>query len=610
MRQYCARIPPRQVKSIEVTETKDGESQDQFGTIQLSLEERIAFHKFDFEPDDNDEQDKHEAIIADIYRPGQEDLLRKINRLIHVKKDLKSALDVLETEMKEECVKPQQAHYRILINACSGVGHARKAFQLYEDMKKRGIKRHVAIFADLFHSCVNCPDRKFALDQATALRKQLAEDHFIPNKIVYHTMIQAFGRTGDLETAFELIDEMRQNRVPVTHETFDFLLQGCISDRDHGFRHALITWRTMRKKQVWPRIDNYNLMLKAAQDCGLGDIKYSRDILIACLPVPKQKVLQDKEEKERKEKKLTSSDPTSSGLELVSKADIPSELDRSVKMPNLLAKRPPMSDSILGLAPQDTPQNRLLLMGGTFGFLEMMWRDRVTPDIKTFDQLLRVIPNTKEGEEDLLMAMKESGVKPDVSFCNQLILLRQRRGDLAAARETLSWMTELELRPDIMTYGALAMCCRDNKTIFQFLREFQCVGLRLNTEIMTSLLAGAARTLQPRAVHRLLHICQTENVRVNKKLITTVETFYQFYRKLILQKEEGLRVPSAVNFEVTKNNCNNWEIFVRYYKQWLLEVRPDLNEDPTLQYKTIRDSKQEIENDALKHKSASNTSLP
>ena len=67
------------------------------------------------------------------------------------------------------------------------------------------------------------------------------------------TPFQAFGRTGDLETAFELIDEMRQNHVPVTHETFDFLLQGCISDKEVGFRHALITWRMMRQKQVWPR---------------------------------------------------------------------------------------------------------------------------------------------------------------------------------------------------------------------------------------------------------------------------------------------------------------------------------------------------------------------
>merc|ERR1719450_436295 len=104
IRSLCSLAPPNQVKSINDRQTKDVDEQEQFGTMELTVDERIAFHKFDFEPDDNDEQDKHEAIIADIYRPGREDMLRKINRLIHVKKDLKSALNVLETEMKEECV--------------------------------------------------------------------------------------------------------------------------------------------------------------------------------------------------------------------------------------------------------------------------------------------------------------------------------------------------------------------------------------------------------------------------------------------------------------------------------------------------------------------------
>ena len=560
--------------------------------IDLPVEERIAFHKFDFEPDDNDEQDKHEAKIADIYRPGKEDMLRKINRLIHVKRDLKSALDVLETEMKEECVQPEQAHYRILINACSDVGHARKAFQLYEDMNKRKLKRHVGIYADLYHSCVQCPDKKFALDQATMLRKQLAESRFIPNKIVYHTMIQAFGRLGDLETAFELIDEMRQNKVPVTHETFDFLLQGCISDRQDGFRHALMTWRTMRTKQVWPRISNYNLMLKAAQDCRVGEIKYSRDVLIACLPVHKQKELLKQEKKENKKKvkeKLAASD--SSCLELVSKTDIPSELEM-VKIPNLLAKRPAIPANMVGLTPDDTRQNRLMLMGGLGGFLEMMMKDRVKPDIKTFDQLLRVIPNTSQSEAELLEAMERAGVKPDVSFCNQLIILRQKRGDLAAAQSSLSWMTELELRPDIMTYGALALCCKDEWHVNRFVRDFRGLGLRLNTEILTTLLTNTGKTLRPQSVQRLLKLCLIDKVKVNRRLLTSVESFYQTYRELVIQKERGFDIPRVVDIELTQNNGHHWENFVRYYKQWLLQVKPDFNEDPTLQYKTIRDFKQ------------------
>ena len=167
-----------------------------------------------------------------------------------------------------------------------------------------------------------------------------------------------------------------------------------------------------------------------------------------------------------------------------------------LEIPNLLAKRPTIPANMVGLTPDDSRQNRLMLMGGLGGFLEMMWKDRVKPDIKTFDQLLRVIPNNSQSEKELLQAMEKAGVRPDVSFCNQLIILRQKRHDLSAARRTLSWMTELELRPDIMTFGALALCCRDERHVFTFIRDFRGLGLRLNTEILTTLLVNTAKTLK------------------------------------------------------------------------------------------------------------------
>merc|ERR1711874_260699 len=298
-----------------------------------------------------------------------------------------------------------------------------------------------------------------------------------------------------------------------------------------------------------------------------------------------------KEKKKKAKKKLTASDSSGSGLELVPKNDIPTELEMS-EIPNLLAKRPTIPANMVGLTPDDTRQNRLMLMGGQAGFLEMMWKDRVKPDIKTFDQLLRVIPNTSQSEEELLQAMERAGVRPDVSFCNQLIILRQKRPDLSAARRTLAWMTELELRPDIMTYGALAMCCKDQKTVFNFIRDFRGLGLRLNTEIMTTLLTNTGKTLQPQSVQKLLQLCLVDKVKVNKRLLFAVESFYQTYRRFVFQKERGFDVPKAVDIELTRNDGHQWEEFVRYYKKWLLQVKPDFNEDPTLQYKTIKDSKQ------------------
>ena len=570
-------IPPRLSSKI-VTQTET-ESKDVFGDVPLPVTEKIAFNKFDFEPDDNDAQDEHDAKIGDILRPGREQFLRKINHLVHQKRNLAAALNVLETEMKEECVKPEQAHYRILIHACAKVGHTKKAFDLFRSFRKRGLKRHVGIYSDLFHSCAMSSDAQLALANANWLRKHLAAEHFIPSAVLYHSMIQAFGRAGDLETAFELIDEMRKNAIGVTHETFDFLLQGCISDKEHGFRHALLTWRLMRAKKVWPRIHNYNLMLKAAQDCKLGDVKYSKDIISACLPSPQSNKSQSRIE-ERREESQGSEDHSTSDLVV------------HQQVPNLLSKRPSVNENIIGLTPRDTPQSRLMLMGGTSGLLDLMMKDRASPNIKTFDQLLRLIPNTKEEEMMLLEAMRELKVKPDVSFCNQLIIQRGLRGDVNTVGEVLDMMHEMEFQPDIMTFGALARCCNTPAKVKTFIRDLKALNTKPNVEIMTSLIKNMAIQLNVDTVQYLLYICQKEQVKVNKRMLNTVEKFFQTYRGHVKAAEHGKRVPKTVRTEF-ENGLEKWEKFQEFYHQWLGQVKPDMSDNPLDHYKTIKDVKDE-----------------
>ena len=600
IRSYCI--------GVENSVANKQKESDEFGTYELPIDEKLVYDKFDFVPEDIDSQDRHESIIADIYRPGREQYLRKLNYLIHEKNDLKGALNTLEVEMKEQCVKPEQPHFRLLINACAQVGHVRKAFKLHKEFCDRGLKKHVGIYSDLFLACTNSHDKTFALNKATALRKKLAMDHFIPNPILYHTMIQAFGRCGDLETAFELIDEMRQNKVPVTSSTFGFLLQGCVSDRQNGFRHALLTWRAMRRKQVWPKIFSYNLMLKAAQDCGLGDIKYTGDILQACLTAEKQityerekiKALADEKKKKRslfeEQEESSSISSTNFGeLQLVTVEDKNNALGivPTREVPNLLAKRPDVGE-IVGLAPSDTPQNRLMLMGGSAGFIEWMMKDRVKPDITTMDQMLRLIPNTNEAELELLSMLPKLDIKPDVNFCNQLIIKREQRKEIALAKSTIQMMTENDLSPDIMTFGSLARCCKDPKAVKSFLEDFKNLGGRLNKEILTTLISNMCVTHKPGTVGKLLKICVSEQISPDKKMIETVEKFYQNYRTLLVQKEKGGYVPYPVVLEIKKYNLSNWDNFVSLYKQWLAKVKPDLNDDPVAQYRTIKDEQSKV----------------
>lgn len=39
-----------------------------------------------------------------------------------------------------------------------------------------------------------------------------------------------------------LVDEMLEKKIYVTSETFNFLLQACITDKAAGFRHALMVY--------------------------------------------------------------------------------------------------------------------------------------------------------------------------------------------------------------------------------------------------------------------------------------------------------------------------------------------------------------------------------
>jgi pentatricopeptide repeat domain-containing protein 1 len=64
------------------------------------------------------------------------------------------------------------------------------------------------------------------------------------NCVLYSFSILAFGRCGDLPTAFTLVDEMAEKKVVISDETFNFLLQACITDKDAGFRHAILVNKT------------------------------------------------------------------------------------------------------------------------------------------------------------------------------------------------------------------------------------------------------------------------------------------------------------------------------------------------------------------------------
>lgn len=398
-----------------------------------------------------------------------------IKALINNRK-IKEAIDFVEVKMvKEDRVKPKAYIYNLLLGACGRVGYTKKAFMLYNDMKRRGLPVMGGTYTALFNACSNSPwCLTDGLTRAKHLYEIMTEKGYEPNDTTYNAMIKAFGRCGDLTTSFLIVDQMLSKGLKLKSETITFLLQACISDQDAGFRHALLVWRKLVDKKIKPSVYTYNTFLRSIRDCGLGDIETTKDVINKILPSKDGELLLalsgenssilslSKVHSTENADKITSlapNTPSSSEnpvenpnkighaqehltedihdggnkIEFVSHTKIQNDSNLASNRPNLMATVPRLG-SLLSLSEVKEPHERLLLVGGMKGFLESMDKNQCVPDIKTFTQLLECIPGSLTAEQELLAALKKLNVVPDISFYNILMKKRSMRCDYEGAK--------------------------------------------------------------------------------------------------------------------------------------------------------------------------------
>ncbi|CAB3260373.1 unnamed protein product [Arctia plantaginis] len=521
-------------------------------------------------------------------------------------KRIKEAMDVLEVRMlKEDRVKPVSYIFNILIGACADVGYTKKAFRLYNDMKRRAVNVTGDTYTCLFNACANSPWPQDGLKNAKHLRALMIEKGIEPNLTNYNAMIKAFGWCGDLPTAFQIVDEMMQKKIQIRVHTFNHLLHACISDKNNGFRHALLVWRKMLKMREKPNIYTFNLMLKCVKDCNLGskgDIVEMINTILAAMPqvktnnvqlefMQKNEILnigcQEKTLMQSDAVPIVNSEIITPKKDEITSAVIDTEdnvtthpVNKMVKaklnnrmVPNLLSRVLNMN-KVTGLQEVHTVQDKFAIIGGQEDFLKEMEVYSVKPNVKTFTQMLPLLDNTTEAENKLLEAMKSSDIKADIDFYNMLIKKRCLRLDYDAAiyvkqiiknesefrKKRYPQSKKLKLNVNIMTYGVLAMSCKTRESAMELLNEMNEKKLKVNIEILGTLLRQGTANSEIGYVLYIMNVAKKENVVLNEIFLKHLEAFNDKCRERI-NKEQA-----------TTGFVKAFENLSKYYTSWLKDV--------------------------------------
>ncbi|KAJ8713364.1 hypothetical protein PYW07_013734 [Mythimna separata] len=579
------------------------EDPDTFGTLSRKVS------TFSEEPED--EGDKQEQEFLEKKPLRSQKLTTKqyadiIKQYLNYKR-LKEAIDVLEVRMlKEDRVKPENYIYNILIGACANVGYTKKAFKLFNDMKKRALLPTGDTYTCLFHACANSPWPVDGLKRALHLKELMVEKGFEPNLTNYNAMIKAFGRCGDLPMAFKIVDEMLAKKIKLRVHTLNHLLHACITDKQSGLRHALIVWRKMLKMREKPNIYTFNLLLRCVKDCNLGskqDIEDLIDTIQAQIQLQsknkqqlkltesskhikiepnKQVLIGPTKSVNEKETEYVHTDATSSELSVIDKKDnisieFVNKLDTVItndrNVPNLLSKVLNM-EQVTALQEVQTLQEKFAVVGGQDDFLKEMEVYSVKPDIKTFTQMLPLLDNTTEAEEKLLKQMKSVGVRADIDFYNMLIKKRCLRSDYDAAvavqkiiekesefrKKRFPFSKKLKIKANIMTYGVLAMACKTKENAEKLFKEMEEKQLKVNIEILGTLLRQGTANSQFGYVLHIMNVVKKENIKVNDIFLKHLEKFNDKCSD-ILKKGEG-----------TETFKKSHDVFAKYYATWLKEI--------------------------------------
>lgn len=516
---------------------------------------------------------------------------KQINKLGKEGKILE-AIEMLEEQMlKKDRVMPTTYVFNQLFGILGKVGYTKKAFQLFNKMKKMSIKPDGHTYTCLFNCCSNSPWPQDGLKRTNNLHELIKDKGVYLHPITYKAMVKAYGVCGDIQAAFQTADEMCKMHPPDV-QLYSFLLMACVTDTKAGLRHALQVWKLMHKMRIKPDLPVYNLFLRVVRDTGFGtdeDIKkFPKSRNLSSEEIAKghanQSLYPDVEETDKEF--FTETEMNSSESSVSTKVRESSDVSDVIDAAASLFGSTPVSTSI----DLSYPENRLAALGGPLTILEDMKKNGVSPNVLTVTIIVCSLPQNIEAESWLLEYMAAERVERDIDFYNMIIRRRNRRNDYEAANEVLKYIADDGLFPNLRTFGCLAMGCTTLLRAKDLLRNINEAGLEPNIEIFGLLAYKSYLDFEYKEA--LLNMLKKRNIYPNHVFLRHVEYSIQSARKKILKTERNENVGAYFKTEKFKNS---FEKFMINYPKWLKSIGFDQPEHP---WKDFRQTKEEGEEES------------
>lgn len=395
-------------------------------------------------------------------------------------RDIRKLLKLHREYIYEDRYIPPRTFYLWFINACAQVGYTKKAIELLHEMKRFDLTPTKGTVTALFNACANCTgSTEYGLEQTKKLREYFELSGYEFNDIHYNAIIKAFAKLGDMKSAYHTLDVMKEKGHDTSLETYSMLLMGCIADRQNGLVHGVDVWNRILESNQQLQVHVFNLFLRCIRDCR---IESEKSLLKLCKQGVKNRRMLDSR------KKIPLLERKKSGPESEISTEV--SLSEKLKLPNLLTGE--NLDQIVSIDFNSLAysRNRFLLFGGAENFLQLMQSYQVKPNMKTITLIVELL-QAEECLETTLNILDQLKLKPDIFLFNVIMKKVGKQSSPEKCKLVLAAMHERNIKPDIMTFGALAFACRSMELGRQILLDMKACGVAPNQFILGTLINNA-----------------------------------------------------------------------------------------------------------------------